>query len=74
MKKTIALAFSVVVLTVSASVAALAGGTPSKHVNAAADHEGKPCHVSKCNCRSCYGNNWGNYYCLRCKHDVKKHY
>lgn len=45
----------------------------------AGDHEGKPCHVTypsgaRCSCRSCYGNNWGNYYCTRCKHEVKYHY
>ena len=47
--------------------------------NAGSNHEGKPCHViyvsgARCSCRSCYGNNWGNYYCTRCGHDVKCHY
>lgn len=55
-------------------------GSEFWNVGAAGDHEGKPCHHvdagrrARCSCSSCYGNNWGNYYCTRCGHSVKEHY
>lgn len=77
MKKTLFVGFTTLVMFVVSAVS-FAGSTKTG-TEARGDHEGKPCHAyfsngSRCHCRSCYGNNWGNYYCIRCKHPVKAHY
>ncbi len=77
MKKTLVFGFAAIMMIVASSVC-FAGSTNSTS-NAGGDHEGKPCHFvsntgSHCRCRSCYGNNWGNYYCIHCGHSVKCHY
>jgi len=72
----------IVTMTMAAAVTSFASGVENCHnsANMAADnHEGKPCHAynsngTRCSCSSCYGNNWGNTYCTRCKHSVKSHY
>lgn len=78
MKKFLALGIATIV-TITVSLTAFAGSNSAESASRG-DHEGKPCHYvekgsrERCHCRSCYGNNWGNYYCTRCNHSVNLHY
>lgn len=77
MKQIFAVGFAVVMLVVASTVSF--AGSSERVETSCGDHEGKPCHAyysdgTSCHCSSCYGNNWGNTYCTRCKHAVKYHY
>ena len=78
MKKTLAVGFAALMMLVASTVSFAGSSECSNRVSGS--HEGKPCHVrdmnsgAQCRCHSCYGNNWGNYYCTRCGHPVKCHY
>lgn len=78
MKKTLVFGLAALMMVVATTVSF--AGLNNDVSKAGSDHEGKPCHVldrnsrARCSCRSCYGNNWGNTYCTRCRHSVKDHY